>query len=337
MATADASAGVPTAGGTLDLVDAACRDKLRKLTKAGGVSDYADSIAGALGFTVAAIVVVVYIRLDVYNSTTISPGIRGWARLAYWVLLLSIPPCLVFAGWAFVMSKRVAASADLALTCPGCRTPHEISDRHRDSFSFTCPSCYAVIVGTAGAYTHSRHCAYCGLDYFGGQGGDCPSCRGGSAEANCPHCNAAVPRGAIGCVSCNRWLVPQVLGASNDAISFGPRLTRAYVVDIWNLVAPHVDNLATTLNSLSGSRDVPPATANGVLMSLTTPRAILPNLALAAQWSQRPGAPSEPLPPSIAEGLTKFDAILTQFLDRDLRHVAPVREAVRTARRVLAG
>lgn len=336
MATVDASAGTPTADGTLDLVDAACRENLRKLTKEGGASDYASHFVGAIGFSIAAILAVVYIRLDLYNSTTISPGLRGWVRLAYWVLLISAPFCLAFAAWAFVLSKRVAASASLLVTCPGCSTPHELSDVHRDRFSFTCPSCYAVIVGSAGAYSHSRRCAYCGLVYFGGQGGDCPSCRGGSAEAACPHCKAAIPRGAIGCVSCNRWLVPQSLGESSDAITFGPKLARAYVVDIWNRISPHVNDLATTLKAMPDSRDVPPATANSVLMSLTTPRAILPNLALAAQWLQRPGVPAEPLPPSIAEGLGTFDTLLTRYIAGGVRQVAAVQEAVRTARRTVA-
>ena len=337
MASDNSRAGTPSAGRALDLVDAACRDKLRSLTKAGGVSQFGDDFASAAGYTVAAIVVVVYIRLDVYNSTTVSTAIRGWARLAYWLVLFTIPFGLAITGQAFVMSKRVAASATLMLTCPGCGTSHEISDVHRKHFSLTCPICYAVIVGSADTYSTARTCDYCGLAFFGGPVGDCPSCRGGGVKTECPHCKAEIPRGAIGCVSCNRWLVAQKLGESNDSISFGPKLARTYIMDIWNLISPRVDDLDDCVNSLPDSRDILPATANSVLSTLNIPRSVLPNLALAAQWLQRPGIPSEPLPPSIAERLAKFDAILTRFLDRDLKHAAPVREAVRTARRAVAG
>lgn len=333
--------GKSASDGKLDLVDAACREKLRRLSKEGGIAhNWKGAGVMALGAVVAA-VFTIYLRVEIYNATDISTSMRGWGRLMYWITLTATPTFVLGAAWFAMQATRTAVSATFALACPQCKAIHELSNIHWKGFNVTCPACYSVIAGSADTHETPRRCEYCELEYFGAATGDCPGCRGGSSMGKCPYCKTAIPRGVICCVSCNQWLLEKETGfkdgtASYDPTRFGPKLARSYVIGIWERLAPVAEDLDALLKSVPNPGDFSPSTAGSVGGGLSTPTSILPKLALAAQWMQRPGVTAEPLPPAVAEGLAKLDAGVTRCADSGMK-MHDVLTAIRTARRAVAG
>lgn len=325
----------------LHLADAACRAKLNRLSKKGGIAHHWKTVGGMLLGVVIAFVL--SLGLDVgMDAPDISEAKRGWAKLMFLIARGLIPFFVIGAAWFALQAIRSQVSATFRLECPRCRATHELSTVHRRRFELTCPACYTLVRGSAESHSTRVRCDYCELEYFdaSGSGARCPSCRRSKpgATAKCPQCSHAVPKGVVCCLHCGRWLGEPLAGFGSgttiyDVTQFSSKLARTYAVELARLMLSVTEFLEAVLASVTDVRTLDPGTTGRICGSLSEPTDLLPKLALAAEWIRRPGGVAvEPLPASVVDVLVRMEAALKRFCDGGL----PLRKAlsaVGTARR----
>jgi hypothetical protein len=325
-------------------VDAACRGRLHKLSKEGGIAESWKTAGIALLAVVVLGAMCLFFRSQ-YNATDISASTRGWVRLAYWVTLLMAPMAALGGLWFVARAFRMRVAATFRVECPECGASHELSAVYRKRFALTCPDCYAVVRGNAASYATRMRCDYCELAYFDAADaeGRCPSCRRREPglRAKCPQCNQALPKGTVCCVSCNKWLGEKESGfetgtASYDVTVFSSPVARTYVVELARRVLKFVEGGERIIGTGTDVPHLDPSTTGRFAGSLAEHERILPKLALGAQWLRRPSAPATPLPASVADTLARMEVLLERLEKADLKSAREVLVPLRVARRSVA-
>jgi hypothetical protein len=335
---------IAAGAGHLELVDAACREKLRKLSKEGGIAE-SWKTAGILFLGAVITAAICLFFRSQYNATDISTSMRGGVRLGYWATLEMAPMAALGGLWFVVRAFRMRVAATFRVECPECSASQELSAVYRKRFALTCPACYAVVRGCAASYATRLRCDYCELEYFGAADADgpCPSCRrrGPGLRAKCPQCKQALPRGALCCVRCNKWLGQEESGsdsgtAAYDVTGFSSTVARTYVVELARRVLNFVEGGERIIGTGTDAPHLDPSTAGRFGGSLAEHERILPKLALGAQWLARPRAPATPLPAAVADTLARMEALLERLEKANLKPATEVLAPLRAARRSVA-
>lgn len=296
----------------LPLVRAACAEKLRKLGKEGAAMDRWNLVVMMFIAMVVAAIIAAFLGAN-YNSTDLGSSERGWMRLAFWISFAATPGFLLATIVNAVRAIRVQSSATFAVACPSCAARRELSGVFAMRFNLTCPSCYAVVDGSADSHATRRHCDYCHLDWYGTPTGPCVGCRGTGPGGSCRFCKTPIYQNAIACLSCGAWLSEAESGfatgaGSYDPVRFSARLARAYALGLWSRVAPAAAELEALLGPVANPGALDAGTWGRIGSMLSEPKSLLPKLALAVEWARGPGGGMEPLPAEIAESLAKMDA-----------------------------